>query len=92
MKKCWAIGTGNINPLIKRSRDAVKFTASLEGFVGISPMSPYGTVFLFESENTAKRAKNMMKAKGIITGKDIVECEIEDKYWEEAMRKRKENN
>ena len=68
----WSVATGNVNPLMKRSREAVKYIQSLDGFVAVHPTPDYqGTLWLFDSENNAKGARNLLKAKGVECGKNI---------------------
>lgn len=74
--KAWSVAVGNINPLQKASRDAVKYIKKLKGFVGFYPHYPDGTLCFFKTENDAKRAKNMMEYEGIQTGYNICELEI----------------
>ena len=74
--KAWSVAVGNINPLKKSSRDAVKYISKLKGFVGFFPHYPKGTLCFFKSENDAKIARNKMDFKGIQTGKNICEMEI----------------
>lgn len=74
--KAWSVAVGNINPLQKSSRNAVKYISKLKGFVGISPHYPHGTLCFFKTENDAKIARNMMDAKGIQTGNNICEMDV----------------
>ena len=74
--KAWSVAVGNINPLQKASRDAVKFISKLKGFVGFYPSYPNGTLCFFRTENDAKKARNKMNAEGIQTGHNICEMEI----------------
>ena len=74
--KVWSVAIGNVNPLMKESREAVKFIKTLKGFKGVFPHYPHGTLIFFETENTAKRARNIMESKGIQTGTNICEFEI----------------
>ena len=76
--KAWSVAIGNINPLKKTSRDAVKYISKLGGFVGFFPHYPQGTLCFFKTENDAKRARNMMESKGIHTGNNICEMDIGD--------------
>ena len=71
----WSVAIGNIDPLKKTSRDAVKYISKLKGFVGFFPHYPHGTLCMFKSENDAKRGRNMMDTVGIQTGRNI--CEFE---------------
>ena len=76
--KAWSVAVGNINPLQKSSRDAVKFISKLKGFVGFYPHYPDGTLCFFKTENEAKIARNMMNSKGIQTGHNICGMDIGD--------------
>ena len=74
--KAWSVAVGNINPLQKKSRDAVKYIKTLKGLVGVQPNYPHGTLIFFDTENNAKIARNLMNAKGIQTGTNICEFDI----------------
>ena len=84
--KAYTVGVGNINPTSKASRKAVDYIVTLNGFVGIHPQYPRGTLILFDTENNAKIARNLMNLKGITTGRNICEVEIDDKYAERVKR------
>lgn len=74
--KVYTVATGNVNPFAKASREAVNFIKKLDGLVGAYPEPPYGTLWFFETENQAKKARNKMEAHGIQTGNNICECFI----------------
>lgn len=74
--KGWSVAVGNINPLQKASRDAVKYISKLKGFIGFYPHYHDGTLCFFRTENDAKIARNKMNSKGIQTGYNICELEI----------------
>ena len=81
----WAVGVGNLpmtpNPFVmKRASKAMKYIKGLKGFLGVSPKPPFGTLCLFKTENDAKGARNMMKAKGIEVGKEICEVYVDKRY------------
>lgn len=78
--KCWAFGVGNVNPFMKRSRDAVKYISKLEGLVGVHPHYPDGTLIIFKTKNDAIRGMNDLRAKGIQTGFNIGEVYVEERY------------
>lgn len=68
----YSVATGRILIWKKASRDAVRFIQKQKGFVAIAPVDYYGgTLWLFDSLNNAKRARNMMKLKGIQAGNNI---------------------
>ena len=83
--KCYtvAVGTISMSPFkMHKCKEALKYITTLEGFVGIHPR-PEGTLCLFTSENSAKGARNMMRAKGIQTGKNICEVFVDERYIKE---------
>lgn len=75
MKYWWAISTGNVDPLKRKSREAVKFISKQQGFIGVHDCrmsgQKYGTLWFFDSENAAKIARNNGRAKGILFGVNI---------------------
>jgi len=79
--ECWTVATGNVSLLRKASRQAAKYIANLEGFVGVH-IDPQGrgTVWLFNSENNAKKARNLMQGKGIKCGTNICQVFVDEKY------------
>ena len=60
---CYTVAIPNL-PLIpnKKVKDFVKWISELEGFVGLRPEYPRGTILIFRTENDAKRARNQIKA------------------------------
>lgn len=79
----YTVGIGNfsLNPFLqKKQKKIVDFIQSLEGFLGFTPCYPYGTLCLFRTENDAKGARNLMRAKGIEVGKNIAEVYVDKKY------------
>lgn len=76
-----AVGNISLNPLFKkRQKQALDYISSLDGFIGLYPHPPYGTLCLFKNKNDAKAARNLMKSKGIGTGKNICEVYIDKKF------------
>ena len=79
MKYLWSVATGNVNPLYKASREAVKYVQTLDGFRAVYPTpNRVGTLWLFDSENNAKGARNLMKSKGIKCGENICRFRQDD--------------
>ena len=78
--ECWAFGTGRINPLMKRSRQAVEYIKSQPGFIGVHFPEPKHSLWIFDDENNAKKAKNLAEAKGIVCGKECVKMFVEKQY------------
>lgn len=67
----WSVATGDVNPLFKKSRKAAEYMRDQPGFVAIHPASPRGILWLYDSENNAKGARNMARTKGIKCGNNI---------------------
>ena len=90
----WTVAIGNLpGPLASRrkKRDAetaLKLASEQEGFVGVHPCPPNGTVLLYLTENDAKRARNVMVAEGVVCGKNI--CSV--RAWGDAVEKRLKEN
>jgi len=97
-EKAWTVSTGAVDPFVKASREAAVFITKLKGFVAVHP-DANGTLWLFDSKESANAAKGQMTRKGIQTGNNICPCEIDyDKGTvtvykdEEEMAKREEIN
>lgn len=84
--KAYTVAVGNVDPFNKRSVAAVEYIKTLPGLIGVHPHYPDGTLILFDTENNAKIARNMMNAKGIQTGRNICEVEIDDIYAKGAKK------
>ena len=67
----YSVATGNVDPLNTASREAVKFIKSLSGLIGVHPGSNRGTLWMFDSIDHARSAKNRMDEAGITTGTNI---------------------
>ena len=78
--KCYGIGTGRVDLLKKASRDAAKYIKDLDGFIGVHILPDLRNLWIFDTENNAKRAKNLMESKGIKCGKGIGEIYVDEKY------------
>ena len=88
----WTVATGNL-PLIpflarKRQKEAILYIAEQDGFVGFAPIRPRGTLCLFDSENNAKGARNMMRLKGIKCGSNICKVYIDEEELKGAINER----
>lgn len=76
-----SIGNLTLNPLLTRKqKEILKEIQEMNGFVGIYPCYPKGTLCLFKTENDAKGARNLIRAKGIETGKNIGTCYVDKSY------------
>ena len=83
--KVWTVAVGNLPApwqvtKIKGAKRAVRYIQKQDGFLGVHPLPPRGTLCLFETENDAKRARNNMRMRGIECGSNIGECFIDRKY------------
>lgn len=67
----YSVATGNVDPFNTASTEAVKFVKGLPGMVGVHPGSDRGTLWMFDSLDHARSAKNSMDEAGIITGTNI---------------------
>lgn len=61
--ECYTVAIPNLPVFAtKKVKDFVKWISELEGFVGLRPEYPRGTLLIFRTENDAKRARNQIKA------------------------------
>lgn len=69
---CFAIGAGKVWSIKRKERKqiekAIDYIKSLDGFLGIHPVSMTKTLLIFDTLNNAKGALNMMTHKGIQCG------------------------
>ena len=86
--KCWTVAVGNLPGLFgfinrkkhKATMAALAFITRQEGFIGIHPVPPHGTLCIFKTENNAKAARNVMRAEGIQVGKNICEVYVDKRF------------
>lgn len=82
MKTLHAIASGEVNLWMKASMDAVKYISGLDGFEGVHlayyPEKGNVSLWFFATENDAKRARNLMLAKGIACGDRISRWNVGD--------------
>ena len=73
---------GTMKP--KELRDTKKllnYCKKLDGFLGIHPMPPRGTLLIFKTENDAKRGRNLLANDlKVQTGTRICEIFIPEQY------------
>lgn len=87
--KLWTVAVGNAPspfslPSVKRkAKAALDLAKQQEGFVGVNPQPPRGTLLLFRTENNAKRARNVLRAAGVVCGTNICEVFVDKKYVQE---------
>lgn len=78
----FAIGAGRIAPkfgMKKQQKAAADLITSLDGFIGIHPISLWKTLLIFDTLNHAKAGMNIMKENGINLG-NIVPILVPDVY------------
>ena len=84
----WTFAVGNLPGIFslphvkKKTAKAIKLIKEQEGFVGVNPQPPRGTLLLFKTENNAKKAKNILSAAGIACGNGIYMVHVEKRYLE----------
>lgn len=78
---CFTVSIANL-PMNDKTVEFMKWVQTFDGFVGIYPHYPYGTLILFKTENDAKGGRNLLRAKGYGTGKNIGEVFVEKQYVE----------
>ena len=71
-QELYSVATGNLNFFIKASRGAVKYMNGLEGFMGVHiALNNADTLWMFDTLNHAKEARNLAQAQGIQCGTNI---------------------
>ena len=83
----FTVGCGRMFPLItdkkkirKGIEEALDYIKKLEGFVGVHPVDLWHTLLLFDTENNAKRARNLLREKDVQCANYIVPILVETKY------------
>lgn len=87
----WTVAIGNLptiiqalNPEVKRQADeALAIIKAQDGFIGLFPEPPRGTLCVFKSKQEAIRAKNIMMINGIETGNNICHVYVDKKHLKE---------
>lgn len=57
---------------------AIELINEQEGLLGVTPMPPRGTLLLFDTENHAKGARNMLRFNGVKCGDNICKGIIDE--------------
>ena len=75
----WVVGTIEMNPfatgdLAKLQDQIFSVMAGSDGFIGIHPVFGEGTLFLFDTEERANKARKAMEESGLPVGERVVEC------------------
>ena len=72
--RLFSVPTGRATPFLKRSKKAVEYITSLEGYVGAhSTFDGDYTLWLFDTVEHALQASKLMSKKGIECGNNICE-------------------
>lgn len=73
---------GTFKPkMLRDSKKLLNYAKELDGFLGIHPAPPRGTLLIFKTENDAKRARNLIANDlKVQTGSNIVEIFIPEQY------------
>ena len=70
-KQIYSVATGIINPFLEESRMAVDFMSNCKGFTALHNVEEGYTLWLYDSYENAKRAKNLAQSQGISCGMNI---------------------
>lgn len=66
---------------MKDTKKLLRYVKKLDGFIGIHPIPPRGTLLIFDTENNAKRARNLLDNDlKVQTGTNICEIFIPEQY------------
>ena len=85
--EAWTVAVGNM-PLLPKAlmpkgvTKAIKLIEEQEGLLGVTPMYPRGTLLLFDTENNAKGARNVLRFNGVKCGDNICKVFVGKKYLE----------
>lgn len=73
---------GTMKPkMLRDSKKLLNYASKLEGFLGIHPTPPHGTLLIYKTENDAKRARNLLANDlKVQTGHNICEIWIPEQY------------
>ena len=81
---CFAFAMPNLPSVPNRKiLDFLKYAQSLDGFLGIYPDYPRGTLLIFDTENNAKGGRNLLRTYPGLQfefGKNIAEIYVNKKY------------
>ena len=83
--KAYTVAIGNFSiPFTRDQKKLIKIIEKFDGFYGLHPAYPYGTLLIFKTENDAKRARNELDSLGVQTGNNICEVFIPSEYAKEV--------
>jgi len=79
--EAYTVAIGNFSiPLTKDQEKVMKIIEECDGFLGLHPHYPDGTLLLFDTRNNAVGCKNILDFEGVQTGRNIVKVYIDKKY------------
>ena len=81
----YTVAVGNLPALPKfmmpkKVTKAIELIKEQEGFIGACPCYPHGTLLLFDTENNAKGARNVLRFNGVQCGTNICKAYVDEKY------------
>ena len=78
--EAWTVAIANLNPLAREKEEIMNRIKKLDGFIGIHPVPPRGTLLIFKTENDAKRGKNEIKTFLSPVGDNICKIYIDKRF------------
>ena len=81
----YTVAVGNL-PLLpkflmpKNVTKAIELIRDQEGLIGVTPMYPRGTLLLFDTENNAKGARNVLRFNGVKCGDNICKAFVDKRF------------
>lgn len=83
--EAWTVAIANLNPLArgkekKIQEEIMNRIKKLDGFIGIHPIPPRGTLLIFKTENDAKRGRNEIRTFLSPVGDNICKIYIDKRF------------
>lgn len=83
--EAYTVAIANLNPLArgkekKIQEEIMNRIKKLDGFIGIHPVPPRGTLLIFKTENDAKRGRNEIRTFLAPVGDNICKIYIDKKF------------
>lgn len=83
--EAWTVAIANFNPLArgkekKIQQEIINRIKKLDGFIGIHPVPPRGTLIIFKTENDAKIGRNEIKTFLAPVGDNICKIYIDKRF------------
>ena len=92
---CWTVAVGNFKGPFgsrkqqKMEKQILDLLKKQDGFVGIHPVPPNGTLLLFDSEYNAISARNGLRYHGVQCGTNICEVYVDTSCFLQKKGERK---